>query len=142
MDDDDLGLRPPYGPAPGPTVDDATVLSCFIRGDPAGHSEGFYVEANQLIAGGDIAIALRLSDRTVLLRNDLPPDAVKLRGKVEAALEGAGMERFDEHTLLGLPVAVQLAGIRFSDWDLWGSDIDGAFADLRASAVGEQTLFD
>jgi hypothetical protein len=35
-------------------------------------------------------------------------------------------------------VALQLFGLRLSSWDLWGDDIDAAFAALRAGCIADQ----
>ena len=54
----------------------------------------------------------------------------------EHAVREAGMVLLDERTLLATPVALQRLGLRISEWDLWGDDIDEAFARLREIAVG------
>ncbi len=49
----------------------------------------------------------------------------------------------DEQQPLGIAVGMQYVGARTVTWDLWGADIDEAFADLRKAAVGgeEDMLF-
>lgn len=90
-----------------------------------------------LLVDRDVPLALRLGlGRTVLLRIDLPDDAATLRTGVEAVLTAGGLRLLDEDTQLGIAVGVQLVGLRMSTWDLWGADIDDAFADLRTAAVG------
>jgi len=132
------GLLPPYGEPAGDRVDDATVLSAYLRDDPAAMwSPRFHIEGPTLVAGGDRGMALRLGPRSFLLRVDLPDDLAPARGAVEAALAAEGMEFLDGETLLAAPVAIQVLGSRTSLWDLWGADIDEAFADLRSAAAGE-----
>ncbi len=131
------GLLPPYGQPSGPPADDAEVLKAFARGEQAGHSPQFHVEGPTLIASWDVAVALRIGPRTVLVRLDLPPGLLPVKDLVEQALASEGMTLLDSETLLAAPVAVQVLGLRASTFDLWGSDLDDAFADLRASAQGE-----
>jgi hypothetical protein len=50
------------------------------------------------------------------------------------------MGLLDSETLLGVPVGIQLAGLRLSSWDLWGTDLDEAFAALRRAATGDSFL--
>ncbi len=132
---------PPYGVPLGPATDDGTVLSGFARHDPVpGHSKHLHVEGEALLVDGDVPIALRLRPGVVLARTDLPEDLEAFAPRVAEVLAGAGMELLDEATLLAAPVAMQVLGLRLSSWDLWGEDIDVAFAALRAAAVGEQAL--
>ncbi|MGH9282043.1 MAG: hypothetical protein ACRD0S_03800 [Acidimicrobiales bacterium] len=97
----------------------------------------FHVEGPVLVGGGDMATALRVGPRTFLLRVDLPPDLEAARADVEAAMSAEGLTLLDRETLLAAPIAIQRVGLRFSTWDLWGAEIEEAFADLRSAAAGE-----
>lgn len=132
------GLVPPFNEPTGPAVDDATVLSAFARDEAAGHSPSFHVERPMLLVDRMVAAALRIGPRTLLVRADLPPDLAWAKARVEEALTTDGMSCFDEETLLATPVVVQMIGLRASSWDLWGDDIDDAFAALRAAVAVEQ----
>jgi uncharacterized protein with von Willebrand factor type A (vWA) domain len=134
----DEGPGSPYAAPRGPAVDDATVLACFARDVAAGHSPRFSVERPTLLVGRNVAAAVRIAPRTVLVRADLPDGLAEAKAEVEQALTAEGLTRFDEDTLLATPVALQLFGLRLSSWDLWGEDIDDAFAALRAGAIAEQ----
>ncbi len=138
--DDDPGMRPPFAPAPGPSIGDREVLACFARDEPAGHSERFYAEGPVLMAEGDLPVAIRVAPGTVLLRLDVPESLVADRDQARSGLAAAGLELLDEDTLWGLPVALQLAGLRLGSFDLWGTDIEEAFAAVRRVAVGDQGL--
>jgi hypothetical protein len=132
---------PPYGVPLGPTTDDGSVLCGFAAAEPVpGHSDKLHVEGEVLVVDGDVPIALRLQPDIVLARTDLPEGLEAFAARVAEALAGAGMELLDEGTLLAAPVAMQVLGLRLSSWDLWGNDLDAAFAALRAAAVGEQAL--
>lgn len=133
-------MLPPYGEPGGTPGDDGSVLNDFLGGEQAKadhHSELFHVEGNVLMAQADVACALRLGPTTVLLRLDLPESLEGVKRTVEAAMAEAGMVRLDEETKLGPAVAIQVLGLRLSTWDLWGTDIDRAFSDLRTAAAGD-----
>lgn len=131
---------PPYGEPSGPRVDDGEVLAGFARGQDVGHSLTLHLEGEALVAAGDVAVALRIPPGAVLVRVGLPEDLAPLEGRVEAALAAGGMTLLDGETLLAAPAALQVLGLRDTTWDLWGTDLDQAFAALRAAAVGEQSL--
>lgn len=132
---------PPFAEPAGPRVDDVAVLAAFAEdAREIGHSAHFHVEGPTLLAAGDAPVALRIGRATVLVRLDLPDDLAWVRGPIEAALTVTAMACLDADTLLAAPVALQVLGLRLSNWDLWGTDIDDAFAALREGAVGEQSL--
>lgn len=122
----------------GERVGDARVLAVFVDDEPVlVHSELFHLEGAVLVAGGDIATAMRIAPRTFLLRLDIPPDLQPAQRLAQQALVDAGMICVDRETLLAGPIAIQVLGLRTSTWDLWGADIDDSFAELRAAAAGE-----
>lgn len=132
------GAVPPYVEPTGPAVEDADVLAAFARNVTAGHSSRFHVERPTLLVGRDVAAALRIGPHTVLVRDDLPEQFLWAKSAVEEALSAEGLRRLDDDTLLAAPVALQILGLRMSNWDLWGDDIDEAFAALREGCVAEQ----
>lgn len=129
---------PPFAVPPGPPVEEAAVLAAYATGAPAGHSDRFHVEDDQLLVDRDVPAALRLGPEAVLVRADLPDDLADAKLPVTTALAAAGMSLLDEETLLAAPVAMQVLGLRLSSWDLWGTDIEAAFNRLRAAVVGDQ----
>jgi len=94
------------------------------------------VEDNVLRVDGDMPMALWIGPRSVLVLFDVPDDLVQIRTTVEEALGGEGLTKLDEQSPLGIAVGIQLVGARSVTWDLWGADIDEAFAALRTAAVG------
>jgi len=132
----DWPLPPLYEPR-GPRDTDEEVVRAFLRHQgPTPHSERLHVEDTVLRVDGDMPLALWIGPRSVLVLFDVPEDLVEIRGRVESALGAAGLSKLDEQSPLGIPVGMQLVGARTVTWDLWGADIDEAFADLRRAAVG------
>ncbi len=130
-------VLPPFGPSPGPRVGDVQVLASYARDEVAGHSRRLHVEAGVLHVDVLEVLALRLAPRTVLVRRDVSEEAQALRLELGRALTTSGSACLDECSLLGVPVALQVVGLRLSEWDLWGDDIDDAFEVLRSIAAGE-----
>lgn len=131
------GLFPPLYEPGGPTVDDPGVVQAFLRQEQPAHSRRLHIEGPALLADREIPAALWVSPSTVLVRRDLPEETEPARSLIERTLAAEGLERLDEETVLAVPVALQLLGIRLSSWDLWGTDVDDAFAAVRRAAVGE-----
>ncbi len=134
----DWPLPPLYEPR-GPRDSDEEVVRAFLRGPgrgPTPHSERLHVEDRVLRVDGDMPLALWVGPRTVLVLFDIREDHADLRDRVRETLTGEGLELLDEQSPLGIAVGVQLVGARAALWDLWGDDIDAAFAELRKAAAG------
>jgi hypothetical protein len=96
------------------------------------------VEGQVLLVHRDVPAALRIGPTTVLVRTDLPDAVADVKGSVEQALAGEGLSLLDAATPLATPIAIQVLALRLSTWDLWGTDIDEAFAAVRGAAVGDE----
>ena len=132
----DWPLPPLYEPR-GPRDTDEEVVRAFLRHEgPTPHSERLHVEDRVLRVDGDMPLALWVGPRTVLVLFDVPDDLIEIRETVRAVLTAEGLTMLDEQSPLGIAVGMQLVGARTVTWDLWGADIDEAFADLRKAAVG------
>jgi hypothetical protein len=127
---------PPYVEPRGPLGEDEDVVRAFARSELAPYSGRFHVEGPVLMASRDVPVALRIGDRSFLVQHELSGDLAAAKDLVEAVFTDEGMSRLDEETLYGPAVGVQFVGLRYPTWDLWGADIDQAFADLRVAAVG------
>ena len=127
---------PPSVEPRGPLGDDPDVVRAFTRGELAPYSGRFHVEGPVLVANRDVPVALRVGPRSMLVRGELSDDLHSAKELVEEIFREEGLSLFDEGTLYGVAVGVQMVGIRYSSWDLWGADIDQAFADLRVAAAG------
>jgi hypothetical protein len=132
----DWPLPPLYEPR-GPRDTDEEVVRAFLRHEgPSPHSERLHVEDRVLRVDGDMPLALWVGPRTVLVLYDIRDDMADIRDTVQAALTAEGLTLLDEQQPLGIAVGMQLVGARAATWDLWGADIDEAFAELRKAAVG------
>ena len=132
----DWPLPPLYEPR-GPRDTDEEVVRAFLRHQgPSPHSERLHVEDRVLRVDGDMPLALWVGPRTVLLLFDIPEEMVDIGASVAAALTSEGLTLLDQQQPLGIVVGMQLVGARTVTWDLWGADIDEAFADLRTAAMG------
>ena len=142
----DWPLPPLYEPR-GPRDSDEEVVRAFLRDPgpsgpgsggrgPTPHSERLHIEDRVLRADGDMPLALWVGPRTVLVLRDIPDNLTDLRAGVQDTLAAEGLTLLDEDQPLGIAVGVQLVGARAATWDLWGDDIDEAFAHLRRAAVG------
>jgi hypothetical protein len=130
---------PPYFEPRGPLGDDEAVVRAFLGAEPGPpHSERLHVEGPVLLVERDVPAVLRIGARSVLVRIDLPDDLSPARETIEEVLAAEGLTMLDHDTMLALPVAAMMVALRLSSWDLWGADIDEAFADLRTAAVGGQ----
>jgi hypothetical protein len=127
---------PPLIEPHGPLGDDEDVVRAFARDELAPYSGRFHVEGPVLLAGRDYATALRLGPRSFLVNHEMPDNLASAKDIVEKVFAAEGMTMLDEETLYGPAVGVQLVGLRYTTWDLWGADIDQAFADLRVQAAG------
>lgn len=138
------GLRPPFVEPDGVPASDEDVLAAFASGRSGCYSRGLHLEGPALIADRAVVTGLRIGPASVLVRTDPPDDLAPARARLEDALTTAGMRMLDEETLWATPVALQVLGLRLSSWDLWGHDLDTAFAELRSAAAGEEAsaIFD
>jgi hypothetical protein len=132
----DWPLPPLYEPR-GPRDSDEEVVRAFLRhSGPTPHSERLHVEDRVLRVDGDMPLALWIGPHAVLVLHDLPENLADIAVTVAEALQGEGLTMLDEQQPLGIAVGMQYVGARTVTWDLWGADIDEAFADLRKAAVG------
>ena len=135
------GLLPPAAEPGGPRRTDLELVRDFVRGEPAGASPSFHIEGLLLVGGSSMPLAVRIGERSVLARRDVPEGAVPLRTLAEEVLVTEGLSLLDEDTPLGIPAGIQLAGLRVATWDLWGVDIDQAYVYLRQAVVGSDPTF-
>jgi hypothetical protein len=134
-------MLPPVAEPGGPRRTDVELVADFVRGEPAGASPTLHIEGGLLVGGSSIPLAVRIGERSVLARRDVPEGMLPLRTLAEQVLGTEGLSLLDEDTPLGIPAGIQLAGLRVATWDLWGADIDQAYASLRQAVVGRDPTF-
>jgi hypothetical protein len=134
-------MLPPLAEPGGPRRTDLELVRDFVRGEPAGASPSYHIEGGLLVGGSSIPLALRIGEGSVLARRDVPEGVLALRTLAEEVLVTEGLSLLDEDTPLGIPAGIQLAGLRVATWDLWGVDIDQAYAYLRQAVAGDDPMF-
>ena len=134
-------MLPPVAEPGGPRRTDVELVRDFVRGEPAGASPLFHIEGRVLMGGSSMPLAVRIGERSVLARRDVPEGGLPLRTLAEEVLVTEGLSLLDEDTPLGIPAGIQLAGLRVATWDLWGVDIEQAYACLRQAVVGSDPTF-
>ncbi len=134
-------MLPPLVEPGGPRRTDVELVRGFVRGEPAGASPSLHIEGGLLVGGSSIPLAVRIGERSVLTRRDVPEEVLPLRTLTEEVLVTEGLSLLDEDTPLGIPAGIQLAGLRVATWDLWGVDIDQAYVYLRQAVVGSDPTF-
>ncbi len=127
---------PPFAEPTGPAGSDDDVIRAFVRGERAPHSDLLHVEDTILRAQRDMGVVMRIGINSFLVLVDLPDDLLHLGDTISRVFIEEGLSLQDEQTPLATPVATMRLSNRVSLWDLWGRDIDEAFADLRSAAVG------
>lgn len=134
---------PPLYQPQGPMGEDDEVVRAYLRNENPPYSNTFHAEGPVLMAQRDVPTVLRVGPRSFLVNRDMPEHLVHAKLTVESVMGTEDLQMFDEETLYGPAVGVQLVGARYTMWDLWGADIDTAFADLRVAAAGgeEDLLF-
>lgn len=134
-----MGLLPPFGEPAGAECSVDELVRGFARGGHDGVARPFHVEGPVLLVDDDQPIGLRLQGGAVLVRTDTDDEYGDQRAVVEQALEADGLSLLAPDTDLAAVVAIQIVGLRASNWDLWGEDQDAAFAALRAAAAGDES---
>lgn len=127
------------GPMPGaprvPPAPPRELLDAFVQGDPGSSAAGWRIEGPMLV-GGDIPLAIRVAEAT-LVRVELADEFAALVAELERALGDAGLSRIEERTVLGHVIAIEMAGMRGSEWDLWAPSAQAGHEALKRQALGE-----
>jgi hypothetical protein len=134
-------MLPPLAEPGGPRRTDVELVRDFVRGEPEGASPTLHIEGGLLVGGSSTPLAVRIGEWSVLTRRDVPEGMLPLRTLAEQVLGTEGLSLLDEDTPLGIPAGIQLAGLRVATWDLWGADIEQAYAYLRQAVVGSDPTF-
>lgn len=122
-------------------MDDSEVIATFLEGrSPSIFGPSLHVERGTLMLDGWWALAHRVSDRTVIVRDEEAPGGSTAPDDVAAALMASGL------LLVGadLPAIALLTytnlDLGYAPWALWSCDLASGEADLNAKATEETFL--
>ncbi len=127
---------PPFLQPHGPHGDDASVVRAWLRGGIAPYSDRLHVEGPVLLVERDVAVALRLEMRSILVRMDVPDPSVDIIASVTSVLVEEGLTLVEADNQLAMAVAMQMVALRLSTWDLWGIEAQMALDALNEAAMG------
>jgi len=122
-------------------MEDAEVVRAFVEGSAiTAFGSSLHVENDTLKLDGWWSIAYRVSDRTVIVRDEETPTDSTALADVTAALTARGL------TAVGsdLPAITLLTytnlDLGYAPWVLWSSDLDTGETDLNAKAMEDTSL--
>ena len=124
-------FRPPYGAPSGPLLTDDELIDAFLSGARTGHSGRFHLEEGTLLVDRFVAVALRLRQRSVLVRTDVPTEPIPER------LAVADLRVVADDPPLATVVALQALGLPAVPWALWSESFEVGIADLEATAASD-----
>lgn len=124
-------------------MDDAEVIEAFLeQASGTAFGPSLHVESCTLKLDGWWAVAFRVTDRTVLLRDEEAPAGSRAVAEVAAALTARGL----------VPVGTDLPAITlltytnldlgYAPWVVWSTDLATGEGDLHAKATEETFLED
>lgn len=122
-------------------MEDGEVIDSFLDGS-AGATFGpsLHVEQDTLKLDGWWSIAYRVSDRTVILRDEETPMPSTVAADLAAALTARGLAAVGSD----LPAITLLTytnlDLGYAPWVLWSTDLDSGESDLNAKAMQETSL--
>jgi len=122
-------------------MDDGEVISAFLEdGSGAVFSPSLNVERGTLKLDGWWSAAFRLSDRTVLVRDEEVPSDSPVLIDLAAALTARGLVPLGADFPGIVPLTYTVLDLGFAPWVLWSTDRATGEADLNARATEESFL--
>ena len=120
-------------------MEDAEVIAAFVEGGAsAAFGPSLHVEQDTLKLDGWWSIAYRVSDHTVIVRDEQAPIPSTVPGDIAAALTSRGLSAVGAD----LPAITLLTytnlDLGYAPWVLWSTDLDTGETDLNTKAM-EQT---
>jgi len=122
-------------------MEDAEVILAFVEGSAAtAFGSSLHVEQNTLKLDGWWSIAYRVSDRTVIVRDEESPTDSTAPADIIAALNARGL------TAVGtdLPAITLLTytnlDLGYAPWVLWSTDLETGETDLNTKAMEDTSL--
>lgn len=122
-------------------MDDAGAIDAFLEdGSGAVFSPSLNVERATLKLDGWWTVAYRLSDRTILVRNEEAPDGSTVLADMAAALQARGLIPLGADFPGIVLLTYTILDLGFAPWVLWSTDRTSGEADLNAKATEESFL--
>lgn len=128
----------PFQGGSGPQMSCPELVTAWLEGADAGSCPALFVESDCIHAAqwGDV-VAIRLAG-AVLLRDDLPGDALEARGQVTEVLATHGLGAVEHDPALGQVVGIEVGGLRGAVWELWAHDREQGREVLQQRALGAE----
>lgn len=122
-------------------MDDSQVIDAFLEGGSgAVFGPSLNVELGALKLDGWWSAALRLSDRTVLVRDEEAPSESTVVADLTATLGARGLVPLGGDFPGILLLTYTILDIGYAPWSLWSTDRASGEADLNAKATEESFL--
>ena len=121
-------------------VDDAEVIQAFLDGAGAAAGPLLNVERGALKVQGWWPAAYRVSDRTVLVRDEEAPEESAVGADLSAALEARGLRPLGGDFPGIAVLTYTMLDLGYAPWVLWSVDAGAGEADLNARATEESFL--
>ena len=122
-------------------MDDAEVIDAFLDdGSGAVFSPSLNVERGCLKLDGWWSAAFRVTDRTVLVRDEDPPGASTIAADLTAALTARGLTPLGADFPAIVLLTYTVLDLGYAPWVLWSTDRATGEADLNARATEESFL--
>ena len=122
-------------------MDDAEVIDAFLEdGAGAVFSPSLNVERGCLKLDGWWSAAFRVTDRTVLVRDEDPPGGSTVAAELTAALAARGLSPLGADFPAIVLLTYTVLDLGYAPWVLWSTDRATGEADLNAKATEESFL--
>jgi hypothetical protein len=121
-------------------MDDAEVIQAFLDGAGAAAGPLLNVERGALKVQGWWPAAYRVSDRTVLVRDEEAPEESTVGADLGVALEARGLRPLGGNFAGIAVLTYTMLDLGYTPWILWSTDATTGEADLNARATEESFL--
>jgi hypothetical protein len=121
-------------------VDDAEVIRAFLDGTGVAAGPLLNVERGALKVQGWWPAAFRVSDRTVLVRDEEAPDGCTVGVDLPTALAARGLRPLGGDFPGIAVLTYTMLDLGYTPWVLWSTDAEVGTTDLNARATEESFL--
>ena len=121
-------------------MDDGEVIQAFLDGAGTANGPLLNVERGALKVQGWWPAAFRVSDRTVLVREEEAPAGSAVGADLAVALPARGLSPLGGDFPGIAVLTYTMLDLGFADWTLWSTDASAGEADLNARATEESFL--